>query len=129
MQKQNIKVNQKNKIQTELKQLRKELTKVKLEKSILQKCAGCLQAGTQIKFEFINRHISCFPIKDMCRILDVSTSGYYKWRNRKPSKRDQQNLVLLEEIKKIHHRNKNRYGSPRIAKENLKLPVFMPRKS
>ena len=117
MHKQKIKVDKKNKIQTELKRLRKELAKVQLEKAILEKCAGCLQASTQIKFEFINQHLSRFSVKDMCRILDVSTSGYYKWRSRTPSRRAQHNLILLEEIKKIHYRNKKRYGSPRIAKE------------
>ncbi len=59
----------------------------------------------------------------MCRILSVSTSGYYKWRSRTQSKRAQHNLVLLEEIKKIHFQNKKRYGSPRIAKE-LKVLGF-----
>ena len=117
MQKQNIKVKRKIKIEVELKQPRKELAKVKLERAILEKCAGCLKAGTQVKFEFIGLHLSCFPVKDMCRILDISTSGYYKWRRRIPSKRDRHNLVLLEEIRKIYYRNKKRYGSPRIAKE------------
>ncbi|MUV04667.1 IS3 family transposase [Flavobacterium rakeshii] len=117
MQKQNIKVKGKIKIQAELKQLRKELAKVKLEKAILEKCAECLQARTQVKFEFIDQHLSYFPVKDMCRVLDVSTIGYYKWRSKTLSKRDQYNLVLLEQIKKIHYRNKKRYGSPRIAKE------------
>lgn len=117
MQKQSIKIRRKAKIQSELKRLKKELAKVKLERNIIEKCAGCLQAHTQVKFEFIDQHISCFPVKDMCRILDVSTSGYYKWRNKTLSKRDQHNLVLLEEIKKIHYTNKKRYGSPRIARE------------
>ena len=71
MQKQNIKVKRKIKIQAELKGLKKELVKVRLEKGILEKCARCLQASTQVKFEFIDKHISCFPIKDMCRILGV----------------------------------------------------------
>jgi|SRR5690606_15063568 len=112
-----IKSNSKIKIQAELKQLRKELRKIKNEKAILEKCAGCLQASTKIKFEFIDRQLSNFAVKDMCRILSVSSSGYYKWRSRTPSKRVQHNLVLLEEIKKVHYRNKKRYGSPRIAKE------------
>ena len=117
MQKQSKKVNTKNKIQAELKMLKKELAKVKLERNILEKYAGYLQASTRVKFEFIDQHLSCFPVKDMCRILDVSTSGYYKWRSKALSKRDQHNLVLIEEIKKIHYRNKKRYGSPRIARE------------
>jgi len=42
MQKQRIKVNRKNKIQAKLKGLKKELAKLKLERNILEKCAGCL---------------------------------------------------------------------------------------
>lgn len=53
----------------------------------------------------------------MCRTLDVSTSGYYKWRGRTISKRAKHNQILLEEINKIHYRNKKRYGNPRIARE------------
>jgi putative transposase len=81
--------NRKIKIQAELKRLRNELAKVKLEKTILEKCADYLQAGTKVKFEFINQNVSCFPVKDMCRILDVSTNGHYKWKNRTLYKRDQ----------------------------------------
>ena len=58
MQKQSIKVNRKNKIQAELKGLKKELAKLKLERNILEKCAGCLQASTRVKFEFIDQHVS-----------------------------------------------------------------------
>lgn len=128
MQKESIKIKRKIKIQAELKQLKKELAKVKLEKAILEKCSGCLQARTQVKLEFIYQHLSCFPVKDMCRILDVSTSGYYKWRSKTLSKRDRHNLVLLEQIKKIHYRNKKRYGSPRIAKELEVLGFHAPEK-
>lgn len=117
MQKENIKINSKAKRLAKIKRLRKELATVKLERDILQKCAGYLQSSIGSKFEFIDQHLSHFPVKDMCRILDVSTSGYYKWRGRTPSKRDQYNLVLLEEIKKVHYLNQKRYGSPRIAKE------------
>lgn len=112
-----VKIVRKTKIQSELNRLKKELAKVKLERNILEKCVGCIKASTRVKFEFIDQHLSCFPVKDMCRILDVSTSGYYKWKSKALSKRDQHNLVLLEEIKKIDYLNRKRYGSPRIVRE------------
>lgn len=52
----------------------------------------------------------------MCRILGVSSSGYYEWRLRS-DKRFYQDLAekkLIETIKVIHIGSKNRYGSPVI---------------
>ena len=53
----------------------------------------------------------------MCRVLEVSTSGYYAWRNRKASKRDKDDQVLTEQIKAIHTRSRGTYGAPRIHAE------------
>src|SRR5690554_477233 len=50
----------------------------------------------------------------MCEVLGVSTSGYYGWRKHPLSKRQQENLVLLEEIKVVYERSRKTYGSPRI---------------
>jgi putative transposase len=50
----------------------------------------------------------------MCRVLDVSTSGYYAWRKRRLSRRAQEDESLLKEIRKIHKRSKGTYGAPRI---------------
>ena len=53
----------------------------------------------------------------MCKVLKVSTSGYYKWMLKIPSKRALRNIMLLEEIHKVYQVSRCRYGSPRIAKE------------
>lgn len=53
----------------------------------------------------------------MCRLLGVSTSGYYAWRVRKPSKRAQANANLRERIAGIHQLSKGTYGSPRVHAE------------
>jgi hypothetical protein len=64
----------------------------------------------------------------MCRILDVSTSGYYKWRSKALSKRYQLNLVLLEEIKKYIIETEKGMAAQEL-RGNWKLLVFMLRKS
>jgi putative transposase len=107
----------------QLKRLRKELAEVKLERDILRKAASILSSRTQVKFEFIREHRGCYPVENICKILGVSKSGYYYWNDRKPSKRALHNLALIEHIKIIHYRNKERYGSPRIARE-LKVSGF-----
>ena len=53
----------------------------------------------------------------MCRVLDVSTSGYYAWRQRRPSARAQANATLVEQIRQVHQASKQRYGSPRVQRE------------
>lgn len=50
----------------------------------------------------------------MCRVLEVSTSGYYAWRKRPPSKRAQKDAMLTNRIRQIHDHSRGTYGSPRI---------------
>jgi len=67
----------------------------------------------------------------MCKVLVVSISGYYAWRNREHSAqkssvagsvstgslRKQSDAVLCGDIATIFHQHKKRYGSPRIHAE------------
>ena len=53
----------------------------------------------------------------MCRVLSVSRSGYYAWRQRPVSAREMANQELTEQIKDIHQRSRQTYGSPRIQAE------------
>lgn len=50
----------------------------------------------------------------MCRVLGVSTSGYYAWRNRDSSRRAQENAALLEQILILHAWSRRTFGAPRI---------------
>ena len=58
-----------------------------------------------------------YPITTMCRLLGVSTSGYYAWVDRGPSTRDEANVRLLETINGIHQQSRRTYGAPRITAE------------
>ena len=68
-----------------------------------------------MKYLFIENHRSAFRVEKMCRVLEVSRSGYYGWRSRDISQREQLNQGLLEKIKKAHHLSRATYGSPRIT--------------
>ena len=59
-------------------------------------------------------HQAEYPIATQCRVLGVSTSGYYAWLKRVPSARSKANAELLEEIKKSHKKSDGTYGAPRI---------------
>ena len=63
---------------------------------------------------FIEEYRQEFNITIMCRLLQVSRSGYYVWRKRRPSAREVADKDLLDEIKKIFAESGQTYGSPRI---------------
>ncbi|MBX6389098.1 MAG: IS3 family transposase [Frankia sp.] len=52
-----------------------------------------------------------------CRVLKVSRSGYYAWRDRPPSLRDQANELLVKQIERIHADARGTYGWPRVHAE------------
>lgn len=68
-------------------------------------------------FEVIAAEEANFPTKMMCRILKVSRSGYYAWKERDTSRRAKENEVLAQEIEEIHGESRKTYGSPRIREE------------
>jgi transposase InsO family protein len=70
-----------------------------------------------VKYQFIADHRQEFEITVMCRVLGVSRSGYYAWRQRPASAREMANQALSQQIKEIHQQSGQTYGSPRIQAE------------
>jgi putative transposase len=68
-------------------------------------------------FEFVEANQADFPTAVMCRVLGVSTSGYYEWRRRPPSARALADEVLTEQIQDVHGRSRQTYGYRRITAE------------
>ncbi len=67
-----------------------------------------------MRYRFIRDHRGQFRVSVMCRVLEVSTSGYYDWEGRSPSERDRSNAELLEAIKGIHAASRRVYGVRRV---------------
>lgn len=65
----------------------------------------------------MNANRAKYPVATMCRVLEVSTSGYYAWRKRAVSQRSREDAVLTDRIRTIHTRSKGTYGAPRIHAE------------
>lgn len=59
-------------------------------------------------------HRELFPIRRMCKVLAVSTSGYYAWRQRPASMREMANQELTEIISDVFAESRETYGSPRV---------------
>lgn len=53
----------------------------------------------------------------MCKVLKVSSSGYYYWRKHPVGVRQIKHDQLLTHIRQVHIQSQGRYGSPRIADE------------
>jgi putative transposase len=53
----------------------------------------------------------------MCRVLGVSTSGYYAWQSREQSARARADEALSQRIVRIHRESRRTYGAPRIHAE------------
>jgi len=70
-----------------------------------------------VKYVCIKKHVGHFPVTMMCRLLEVSTSGFYAWRLRPASKKEKRSRRLRVKIRAIFKRRRRAYGSPRIWRE------------
>lgn len=69
-------------------------------------------------YSFIREHLAAdYPVRVCCKMLGVSTSGYYHARSRGPSRRDCRHAVLAEHVRVTHEANRRVYGSPRITRD------------
>jgi len=57
------------------------------------------------------------PVEGLCELLQVSRSGYCRWRCARPSRRATQDAALSEQIVRFHARSRRTYGSPRILQD------------
>ena len=65
----------------------------------------------------MSEHRADYPIRTLCRVLGVSPSGYYAWRDRPPSPRAVENQRLLARMREIHAFSRQTYGRPRMYAE------------
>ena len=69
-----------------------------------------------------------YRVRTMCRLLEVSASGYYAWRKRSASARSRSDAVLTERIRAIHDRSRGTYGMPRVHAELMADGLHVGRK-
>ena len=81
-----------------------------------------------MRFSFVKAEKANYPIQILCRVLDVSRSGYYAWLRRRPSARRQADARLSIEIAISHRRSRRNYGSPRVFKDLREKGLRVSRK-
>ena len=70
-----------------------------------------------MSFQLIDAEKTVIPIETACSVLDVSTSGYYAWKNRKASLRQQRDMLLLAHVCAQFSNFNGTYGSRRMHVE------------
>lgn len=73
-------------------------------------------------------HRATHSVTALCRMLEVSTSGYYAWLIRPASKRARADAVLTDRVRAIHVRSRGTYGVPRVHAELMAEEIPVGRK-
>jgi len=84
-----------------------------------------------VKYVFMDGHTGLFKVTTMSRVLQVSRSGFYAWRNRQrqPSAREQRRAHLDASVKTAFEASKGRSGSPRLTLDLADADVKHDRKT
>jgi len=71
------------------------------------------------RFQFVDDHRDLFSVKRLCHVLQVSRSGYYRWRDARVARaaRRAADEALAGQIRRIHAGHDGTYGSPRVTAE------------
>lgn len=70
-----------------------------------------------MRYAWIEDHRDAYAVSRMCRLLEVSRTGYLQWRQRPPSPRAQANGRLDAQVAALHAASKGAYGRPRLVRE------------
>jgi putative transposase len=70
-----------------------------------------------MRFALIDVAKAEFPVHRLCRVLGVSESGYFTWKDRPASRRQREDMVLLAHVRSAFTRSNGSYGSPRMTRE------------
>ena len=70
-----------------------------------------------MSFALIEAEKTSIPVETACAVLDVSTSGFYAWKNRTASPRQQRDTLLLAHVRAQFSNSNGTYGSPRMHVE------------
>lgn len=68
-------------------------------------------------FHFIDQARQEFPAHRLCKVLGVSQSGYFAWKDRPASRRQREDMVMLAHVRSAYALSHETYGSPRMTRE------------
>lgn len=102
--------------QAEIRRLQKELKRVTDERDILKKPWRTSQSSPT-RYAFIRDNSDCWPVRLLCRVLDVHPSGFYFWLQQPYSQRHQADQMLTGQIKQFWLESGCVYGYRKIHRD------------
>jgi putative transposase len=70
-----------------------------------------------MRYAWIREHQKEYPVQAMCVVLEVSDSGYYDWRDRPASERQQRHQRITQAATRVHYQYKRIYGYRKVHEE------------
>jgi putative transposase len=70
-----------------------------------------------MRFRLVDQAKKEFPVHRLCKVLGVSQSGYFAWKDRPASWRQRQDVILLAHVRSAFSLSNETYGSPRMTRE------------
>ncbi|MFF2813123.1 IS3 family transposase [Streptomyces sp. NPDC058000] len=109
-------------MEKENRQLRARVEELELEWEILRRAAKYFGGGDQLvgsRFQFVDDHRDVFGVRRLCRMLQVSRSGFCPWLAGAEARagRARADAELAERIARIHRESDGTYGVPRVTAE------------
>ncbi|MFO8163787.1 MAG: IS3 family transposase, partial [Desulfatiglandales bacterium] len=102
-------------MQSEVSRLHKENKRLKQEREILKKAGRLLRQRVGLRYQFIDSVKKAYPIVLLCKVMEVSRSGYYAWRKPGKPRHQQDNERLIPVVRELHRASKGTYGTRRLS--------------
>ena len=105
-------------LEAENSKLKRALAEARMERDTLKKATTAYFAKASLRgHAFMKTLRPPYPVSVMCRVFDVSRSGYHAFASRSPSKRAQESARLEVAIQAAHTRTRGTYGPGRLQDE------------
>ncbi|WP_285780846.1 IS3 family transposase, partial [Microtetraspora sp. NBRC 13810] len=108
-------------LEEENKQLKARIRELEQERDILRKAAKPFRGRDELvnRFQFVEDHKALYGVKRLCRVLQVSRSGFYRWLKGAAARlaRRRADAELAERMRRVHAEHDGTYGSPRMTAE------------
>ncbi len=69
-----------------------------------------------MRYAFVAKHRTCYPVSIMCRVLEVSSAGFYGYLTRCATPPPDPDAALRESVRSVHQQSRRTYGRPRIVR-------------